>query len=64
MSEKEKKLTVPFPVEHKALLEKMSAETGISQTQLVVLATISMLVNYKQKGSDIFADLLNPEHKR
>jgi hypothetical protein len=41
----------------------MSQETGIPQAQLVNLATISMLANYKKKGSFIFVDLLNPEHK-
>ena len=41
----------------------MAEETGMSQATLVNLATISMLENYKTKGSFIFADLLNPEHK-
>jgi hypothetical protein len=49
---------------HKRALEQMSSETGLSQTQLIILATISMLANYQSKGSAIFADLLNPEHKR
>lgn len=59
-----KKLTIPFPAEHKHDLERMSSETGLSQTQLIILATISMLANYEHKGSFVFADLLNPEHKK
>jgi hypothetical protein len=59
-----KRLSVYFPPEVKAALEKMSEETGLAQTQLVVMATHSMLINYQTKGSFIFADLLNPEHKQ
>lgn len=58
-----KRLPVTFPGVVKEELEKMSEETGISQGQLVVLATQSLLSNYKVKGSFIFADLLNPEHR-
>ena len=44
-------------------LEEMANETGMSQATLVNLATISLLENYKTKGSFVFVDLLNPEHK-
>lgn len=58
-----KGITVYFTDKPKKELEQMAAETGIPQAQLVNLATISMLENYNVKGSFIFADLLNPEHK-
>jgi len=58
-----KGLTVEFVPKVKKDLEEMSKETGMSQAALIKLATISMLENYKQKGSFIFVDLLNPEHK-
>jgi hypothetical protein len=58
-----KRMPITFPSTVKRSLEKMSEETGISQGQLVLLATQSMLVNYQNKGSFIFADLLNPEYK-
>ncbi len=64
IKDKAKKLLIPIPDAYKELLEKMSNETGVSQTQLVALATISMLANYENKGAFIFADLLNPEHKK
>lgn len=62
---KEKNTTVPvrFTLELKEGIEKMSKETGMAQSDLVKMATISMLKNYEMKGSFIFADLLNPEHK-
>jgi hypothetical protein len=58
-----KGITIQFPEHVKKRLEEMSEEVGIPQNQLVNLATISMLENYKQKGSFIFVDLLNPDHK-
>jgi hypothetical protein len=58
-----KGITIQFPEHIKKRLEEMSEEVGIPQNQLVNLATISMLENYKQKGSFIFVDLLNPEYK-
>lgn len=58
-----KGITVYLTETPKRNLEEMSKETGIPQAQLINLATISMLENYKVKGSFIFADLLNPEHK-
>jgi len=48
----------------KSELERMAEETGISQNQLVVMAVHSLLANYKAKGTFIFADLLNPDHKQ
>lgn len=58
-----KGITISFSEKHKKSLEDMALETSMSQAALVNLATISMLENYKQKGSFIFADLLNPNHK-
>lgn len=45
-------------------LEKMADELGLSQNQLAVMALHSLVANYEQKGSFIFADLLNPEHRK
>lgn len=56
-------LPVKFPGHVKKQIEDMSEETGITQAALIKMATQSMLINYKNKGSFIFADLLNPEHK-
>ncbi|MDT9027465.1 hypothetical protein [Rossellomorea yichunensis] len=58
-----KKLTVSMPDSVKKGLEKMSVEVGMSQNQLFVIAAQSLLANYEAKGSFIFADLLNPEHR-
>lgn len=63
MKDHSKRFPVSIPDSYKQELESMSKETGIAQGQLVMLATISMLVNYREKGAFIFADLLNPEHK-
>lgn len=59
-----KRIAISMPEDAKKELEIMSKETGIAQGQLITLATLSMLVNYRHKGSFIFADLLNPEHKK
>lgn len=56
-------LGVDLPPAKKTELERMADETGMTQTALVKLATISLLENYKTKGSFVFVDLLNPEHK-
>lgn len=64
MSQSKKGLTINFMEPVKRDLEEMASETGMSQAQLINLATISMLENYKVKGSFIFVDLLNPEHKQ
>ena len=58
-----KNIPVRLTLETKNELEKMSKETGIAQSDLVRLATASMLKNYEMQGSFIFADLLNPAHK-
>jgi hypothetical protein len=63
MNVPKKGITISFTESIKKQLEEMSKETNIPQAQLVNLATISMLENYKHKGSFIFVDLLNPEHK-
>jgi metal-responsive CopG/Arc/MetJ family transcriptional regulator len=59
-----KRIAVSIPDHVKKELAQMSEETGIAQAQLITLATISLVVNYREKGSFIFADLLNPEHKK
>lgn len=56
-------INVNLPEETKKSLEAMSKETGLSQANLIRLATLSLLENYDSKGSFIFADLLNPDHK-
>lgn len=56
-------LSIDLPPETKEQLVKMAKETDMSQAALIKLATLSLLENYKHKGSFIFADLLNPEHK-
>ncbi|AIF45745.1 hypothetical protein [Virgibacillus sp. SK37] len=56
-------LPVSFPTDVKEKLAKMSDETGINQSNLIRMATHSMIINYESKGSFIFADLLNPQHK-
>lgn len=64
MKKPQKKMLVYFPENTKEELEKMADELGLSQSQLIVMATTSMLANYRMRGSLIFADLLNPEHKQ
>ncbi|WP_157788950.1 hypothetical protein [Rhodococcus rhodochrous] len=59
-----KRTPVKLPDQWREELEKMSEETGIAMSHLMAMATISMLVNYRTKGAFIFADLLNPEHKK
>lgn len=44
-------------------LAKMAKETDMTQSALIRLATYSLVANYEAKGSFIFADLLNPDHK-
>lgn len=58
-----KKMPVSLPETLKSELEKMSVEVGLSQNQLLVMSAQSLVANYKEKGSFIFADLLNPEHR-
>lgn len=54
---------VSLPPALKKQIEEMSKETGMTQSNLIRLATQSLVVNYEKSGSFIFADLLNPEHK-
>lgn len=58
-----KKIPVSMPETLKLKLEKMSDELGLSQNQLAVMALHSLVANYEVKGSFIFADLLNPDHR-
>jgi hypothetical protein len=57
------KVIVNVPDDLKAGLERMSEETMIPQTTLVNMAIQSLVANYETKGSFIFADLLNPDHR-
>jgi len=63
VSNKIAKVIVNVPEEIKAGLERMSEETMIAQTTLVNMAIQSLVANYEVKGSFIFADLLNPDHR-
>lgn len=56
-------INVNLTDEAKKKLVTMADETGLSQANLIRLATLSLLENYDSKGSFIFADLLNPNHK-
>ncbi len=53
-----------MPENLKEQLEAMADEVGLSQNQLTVMALHSLVANYQAKGSFIFADLLNPEHRK
>lgn len=57
-------MPVSMPESLKTDLEKMATELGLSQNQLVVMTLYSLVANYEEKGSFIFADLLNPEHRK
>lgn len=61
--EKAPKFPVTITTKTKDRLLKMADETGLTQTQIVNMAILSVLANYDTKGSFIFADLLNPEHR-
>ncbi|MGG0753112.1 ribbon-helix-helix domain-containing protein [Brevibacillus laterosporus] len=63
MKDLNKRLAVAFPEKLKEEMKIMSKDTGIAQTTLVVMAMQSLIANYKNKGSFIFADLLNPDYK-
>lgn len=56
-------IPVRMPEDLKKKLAKMSEETDLPQSVLIIMATYSLIVNYEKKGSFIFADLLNPDHK-
>lgn len=58
-----KKMTLTLPVDLKNKLETMSNETYMSQNQLALLAINSLIVNYQNKGSFIFVDLLSADDK-
>ena len=58
-----KKMTLTLPSELKSKLETMSNETYMSQNQLALLAINSLIVNYQNKGSFIFVDLLSADDK-
>ncbi|MFB4321603.1 hypothetical protein RB298_04595 [Priestia sp. BR_2] len=62
--EKPPRLTVYLPDLAKSELEHMSNQTGLSQSQLVVMATLGLLANYKAKGNGIFTELLRIEQKK
>ena len=58
------KLSINMPAALKADLDLMSEELNMSRNQLSILALYSLVGNYKQKGTFIFVDLLNPENKK
>lgn len=57
--EKTPRLTVYLPVNVKKQLLQMAKETGLSQTQLVVMATHGLLAQYSEHGQSIFSNILN-----
>ncbi|MGQ7884297.1 methyltransferase domain-containing protein [Paenibacillus sp. WC2504] len=57
-NDKTKRLSVYLPEKVKTDLERMAEETGLSMTQLIVMATHGLLANYASQGGAIFADLL------
>lgn len=57
------RLCCPIPDDLKKRLEAMCDETKLQQSQLVLMALHSLVSNYESKGSFIFADLLNSEHR-
>ncbi|MEK3760069.1 hypothetical protein MKZ07_33260 [Paenibacillus sp. FSL P4-0338] len=56
--EKPPRLTVYLPESARKELLEISEKTGLSQTQLVVMATHSLIANHKAKGNAIFSELL------
>ncbi|RKN85477.1 methyltransferase domain-containing protein [Paenibacillus ginsengarvi] len=64
MSEdKTKRLTVYLPDRLKSDLNRMAEETGLSMTQLIVMATHGLVANYKANGGGLFASLIEPGRK-
>lgn len=59
MDDKTKRLSVYLPDKAKRDLERMSNETGLSMTQLIVMATHGLLANYGSRGGAVFADLVS-----
>jgi hypothetical protein len=58
-----KRQSINFPEGLKRDLKEIADETTFSVNDLVVMASYSLVSNYKDKGTFIFADLLNPEHR-
>lgn len=56
--EKPSRLTVYLPETARIDLLRIAEDTGLSQSQLVVLATHSLIANHKAKGNAIFSELL------
>lgn len=52
-NDKTKRLSVYLPEKVKADLERMAEETGLSMTQLIVMATHGLLANYDSHGGAI-----------
>ncbi|KOP64851.1 hypothetical protein AMS62_06020 [Bacillus sp. FJAT-18019] len=63
-NEKSPRLTVYLPDVAKSELQQMANQTGLSQSQLVVMATLGLLANYRVKGNAIFTELLRIEQKK
>lgn len=57
------RLCFPIPEDLKKRFELMCEETKLQQSQLMLMALHSLIANYETKGSFIFADLINPEHR-
>ncbi|WP_342437972.1 hypothetical protein NSS79_01255 [Paenibacillus sp. FSL L8-0436] len=55
---KPSRLTVYLPEKSRIDLHEIAQETGLSQSQLVVLATHSLIANHKANGNAIFSELL------
>ncbi|MEB8615823.1 ribbon-helix-helix domain-containing protein [Bacillus cereus] len=58
-----KRLQLYLPDDLKSGIVEMAEKTGLSQNQLAIMALYSLVANWQEKGSFIFADLLNPEHR-
>jgi predicted transcriptional regulator len=57
------KQIINVPDDVRERLERMAEETSLSMNALANLAIQSLVANYEVKGSFIFADLLNPDHR-
>lgn len=58
------KLSINMPTNLKKDLDMMAEELNMSRNQLSILALYSLVGNYKDKGTFIFVDLLNPEKRK
>lgn len=63
MTKEAKRIVILPSDELRKSLEDMSKSTNLPMTVLANLALHSLVANYEAKGSFIFADLLNPEHR-